>query len=56
MARFFLQKFIIFNMTTDWFLVEKQGTLNVRRYICKSLLTLDCQKSIRFGIFRLTYK
>ena len=55
MTKFFLQKFVIFNMMTDSSLVEKLGTLErARRYICKELLNLDCQDSIRFGVFQVT--
>ena len=57
MAKFFLQKFVIFNMATDSFLVEKWGTLElVRRYVCKNLLNLYCQDSIRFSIYQVSYK
>ena len=57
MAKFFLQKFVIFNMITDSVLVETRGTLErARRYICKNLLNFDCQDSILFGIFQVTYK
>ena len=39
-------------MITDSFLVEKWGTLErAKEYVCKSLLKLDCQDSIEFGIF-----
>ena len=52
MVKFFL--FVIFNMITDSFLVEKCRTLErTRRYVCKNLLNFDCQNSIRFGIFKL---
>ena len=51
-SQIFLQKFDIFNMITDSFLVEKWGTLEpARKHVCKNLLNLDCQGSIRFGIF-----
>ena len=57
MTNFFLQKFAIFNMITDSFLVEKRGILErARRYGCKNLLNLDCQDSIRFGICLVVYK
>ena len=57
MAKFFLQKFVIFNMITDPFLVEKWGTsVGARRYTCKNLLNLDCQDSIRISIFQVAYK
>ena len=57
MTNFFLQKFVIFNMITDSFLVEKWGTLErAKMYVCKSLLDLDCQGSIRLGIFYVAYK
>ena len=54
MALFFLQKFVIFNMIPDSFLVEKWGTLErERRYLCKYLLNLDFQDSICFAFFKL---
>ena len=54
MATFFLQKFVIFNMITDSFLVQKWGTLEVAtRYDWKNLLNLGCQDSIHFGIFQV---
>ena len=44
MAKFFIQKFVIFNMITDTFSAEKWGTLErARRYIFKNFLNLDCQ-------------
>ena len=53
MAKFFLQKFVISNMITDYFLVEIWGTLErARRYVCKNLLNLNCQDSIYFDIFK----
>ena len=57
MAKLFLQKFVIFNMITTPFLVEKWGTLErARRYVCKNLLNLDCQDSIRFNIYQVANK
>ena len=57
MFKFFLQKFVIFNMVTDSFLVEKCGTLKrASRYVSKNLLNLDCQNSICFGIIKLLIK
>ena len=57
MAKFFLQKFVIFNMITDSFLVEKWGTLErARRYVWKNLLNLDCQDSVRFNIYQVASK
>ena len=54
MAKFFLQMFVIFNMITDSFLVEKCVTLErTRTYVCKNLLNLDYQNSICFGIIEL---
>ena len=54
MAKFFLQKFVIFNMITDSSSGKKWGTLEVvRRQDCKNLLNLGCQDSIRFGIFQI---
>ena len=54
MAKFFLHKFVIFNMNSDSFLIEKLGTLEIaRRYDCKNLLNLGCQESIRFDIFQV---
>ena len=42
MAKFFLQMFVVFNMITDSFLVEKRRTLErARRYVCKNLLYFD---------------
>ena len=33
---------------------RERGTLKrARRYVCKNLLNMDCQNSIRFGIFKL---
>ena len=44
-------------MITDSFLVEKWGTLErAKTYVCKSLLDLDCQGSIRLGMFYVAYK
>ena len=38
----------------DSFLVKKWGKLErARRYVYKNLLSLDCQDSIRFGIFQV---
>ena len=38
----------------DSFLVKKWGKLErARRYVYKNLLNLDCQDSIRFGIFQV---
>ena len=57
MAKFFLQKFVIFSMITDSFLVEIRGALErATGYVFKKLLNLDCQHSIRFGIFQVVYK
>ena len=58
MAKFFLQKFVIFNMIADSFLAEKWGTLErARRYVSKNLkLNLDCQESIRFAIYQVSCK
>ena len=57
MAKLFLQKFVILNMITDSFLVDKWRTLeHVSRYVCKNLLNLDCQDSIRFCIYQVAYK
>ena len=57
MAKFFLQKFFIFNTIVDSFLEEKQGTVELaRRYVCKNLLNLDCQDSTRCGIHQVAYK
>ena len=51
---FLLQKFFIFNVITDCFLVQKLRTLeHARKYICKILRNLDCQDSICFGIFQV---
>ena len=57
MAKFFPQKFVIFNMITDYFLAEKQGRLECeRRYVCQILLNLDIRESIRLGTFQVAYK
>ena len=54
MSKFFLQMFVIFNMITDSFLVEKCVTLErTRTYVCKNLLNLDYQNSVCFGIIKL---
>ena len=54
MAIFFLQKFGIFSVITDSFLVEKLETLKVaRRNDGKKLLNLDSQDSIHFGVFQV---
>ena len=54
MARFFLQKFVIFNMITDSFLIEKWGALErARRNVWINLPNLDCQDSIRFNIYQV---
>ena len=46
--------FVIFNMILGSFLVERWGTLErPRRYAYKKLSNLDCQDSIRFGIFQV---
>ena len=53
MAKFFLQKFVIFNMITDDILVEKMGTFErARRHVWKSLLNLDSEVSTPFAIFQ----
>ena len=45
------------NMITDSSLVQKWPTLDrARRHVSKNLLNLDCQDSIRFGIFQVAYK
>ena len=54
MAKFFLQKFFVYNMIT----VSKEME-NIRT--CKEihlqiLINLDCQDSIRFGICQVVYK
>ena len=55
-AKLFLQKLITFSIITYSFLVEKFGKFeHVRRYVCKNLLNLDYQESIRFGIFQVSY-
>ena len=44
-------------MIIDSFIVEKWGTLErARRYVCKNSFSLDCQYSIRSGIFQVAYK
>ena len=53
-GQIFSSKVCHFQYITDSFLVEKWGTLErARRYIWKNLVDLDCQDSIRFGIFKL---
>ena len=55
-AKLFLQKLITSNIITDSFLVEKFGKFeHVRRYLCKNLLNLDYQDSIRFRISQVSY-
>ena len=50
MVIFFLQKFIILNMITDFLLVEKWRTLeHAKRYVCKNFLKLDCRDIICFA-------
>ena len=45
MALFFVQKFVIFNMIPNSFLIEKWETLeHARSYVC-NLLNLDCENS-----------
>ena len=57
MAKFFLQKFVIFNMITDSFLAKQRGALQrARRQVCENLLNSDCQDSVRFGIFQVACK
>ena len=57
MVKIFKQMFVIFNMITDSFLVEKRETLErAIKYVCKNLLCFDCQDSIRFGIYQDAYK
>ena len=41
MAKFLLKEFVIFNVITDYFLVEKWGTVErARRHVWKILLKL----------------
>ena len=61
MAKNLFQKFFIFNMITDSFLEEEQGTLErvktackKRVKACKNLWNLDFKDSIRFGIFQVS--
>ena len=57
MAKLFLQKFVISNIFTDYFLAGKWRTIeHARRYVYKNLLNLDSQDSIRFGIYQVAYK
>ena len=57
MVKIFKEMFVIFNMITNSFLVEKRGTLErAIKYVCKNLLYFDCQDSIRFGIYQVAYK
>ena len=57
MAKFFLQKFVIFNMITDSFLAKQRGVLQrARGQVCENLLNSDSQDSVRFGIFQVAYK
>ena len=47
----------VFSVITDFFLEEKWGILErVKRYVYKNLLNLDCQDSIPFSIFQVSYK
>ena len=56
-AKFSIQKFVIFNMITEFFLVEKWGPLERgRRYGCKNLLNLDYEDGIRSAIYQAAYK
>ena len=53
----FSSRFYNFQYFTDSFSVERRGKLERgRRYVCKNLLSLDFQDSIRFGIFQAAYK
>ena len=51
MAKFFLQKFVIFSMITDCFLVKKWGTLQVARrlktYVVKKVFLLVFLKLLK---------
>ena len=54
MAKFFVQKIVIFNMITDDILAEKMGSFEcAKRHVWKNLLNLDCQVVIPFDIFRV---
>ena len=54
MAKFFLQMFVISNMITESFLVEKWGALECAWwYACRNLLNLNFQDSIRVVIFQV---
>ena len=57
MAKYFHQKFVIFDKITESFLVEKWRTLgDARRCICKNLLNLGFQDNIHFSIYQVGYK
>ena len=51
MAKFFIQKFVIFNMTTAFFLVEKWGTC--KEIHMQKLLNLNFQDRVCFGIYEV---
>ena len=53
----FLHSFINLNIISDSFFSRGMGALkHARRYACKNVLNLDCQDSIHFGIYQVTYK
>ena len=54
-----IAKFFTQNFTDDHrFLCSREmGKLKrVKRYVCKNLLNLDSQDSVRFDIYQITYK
>ena len=56
-GQIFSSKVCHFQFDHRLFLVEKWGILErTRRYVRKNLLNLDCQDSIRFGIYQVSFK
>ena len=57
MANISFQKFVISDMITNSFLIQKWGALEIaRRYDWEYLVNLGCLDSIRFGIFQVAKK
>ena len=55
--QFFPSKVCHFQYDHRFIFSRKWGTLErAKMYVCKSLLDLDCQGSIRLGIFYVAYK
>ena len=56
MANISFQKFVISDMITNSFLIQKWGALEIaRRYDWEYLVNLGCLDSIRFGIFQFFF-